>query len=194
MNHETPREQPPQPTNEDIERYKREKREELNGAFEEILSSGSPLFFRGSWAGELLSGVPSEHWDIDFYIDNNELGKFNEFLVSHGFKIEKSDGKFLITKGRALFDCHPWREEGDYFVGEGPHGTFYFPKEGFITIETESGPVNIMSPELMWIMKKGGPNLDSKRKANLDKLEGFLNTDKLKIISDKFKFIPPSDN
>ncbi|TSC59616.1 MAG: hypothetical protein LiPW15_636 [Parcubacteria group bacterium LiPW_15] len=186
-------ETPSEPTAEQIEAYKKEKRAELEATFNEIIKSPAPLFFRGSWAGELLSGTPSEHGDIDLYFDEKNQDEFIEFLDNNGFHAEQTaDGKFSVNKGRALFDCHKWKTEGDYYVQEAPYGTFYFPKEGFVTIERNGNQVNIMSPELMWIMKKGGPALDASRKSNLDKLSEFIDPAKLQTISSKFKYIPPA--
>ena len=101
--------------------------------------------------------------------------------------------KRIIRKGKVCLDCHLWEEEENQYVEKTPYGTFYFPKEGFISVSYKNSSVRIMSPELMWILKKGGPSLSPERERNLEKLLKFINRKKLQEISKKFKYIPPSE-
>lgn len=177
------------------ELYEKEKREEMKKTIKELMDSGLPFVLRGSWAGEIISGIPSKHKDIDVYIEKKNWHEWENFLRKKNFEIEEAEEcKKKIQKGKAFIDCHLWEEEENYYIEKASYGTFYFPKEGFIQYSYGDSAILLMSPELMWILKKGGPALDQERKKNLEKLKKFLDQKKLQEISKKFKFIPPKVN
>lgn len=175
-------------------KYEKEKREEEEKVIDELINSGLSFVLRGSWAGEIISGIPSKHKDIDIYVEKKDWDKVEEFLKEKNFKIEEVEkNKKIIKKGKVCLDCHLWEEKENQYIEETPYGTFYFPKEGFISVSYKNSSIRIMSPELMWILKKGGPSLSSERKKNLEKLLRFIDRKKLQEISKKFKYIPPSE-
>ena len=171
--------------------YEKEKRKEEEKVIEELINSGFSFVLRGSWAGEIISGIPSKHKDIDIYVERKDWDEIEKFLKEKNFKIKEVEkNKKIIRKGKVCLDCHLWKEKENQYVEETPHGTFYFPKEGFIQLPYKNFFIMIMSPELMWILKKGGPSLSSERKKNLEKLFRFIERKKLQEISKKFKYLP----
>ena len=44
------------------------KRIEEEKTLEELVKSQFPFVLRGSWAGEIISGIQSNHKDIDIYV------------------------------------------------------------------------------------------------------------------------------
>jgi predicted nucleotidyltransferase len=166
------------------------KRIEEEKTLEELVKSQFPFVLRGSWAGEIISGIQSNHKDIDIYVLEKDWEKFKNFLEGKGFKIEKIEkSKYGAKRDMVFIDCHLWKEEENYYVEESIHGTFYFPKEYFDQHLYKNLSITIMSPELMWILKQGYLTADSKR--NLKKLEKFIDKKKVQEISNKFKYIPP---
>ena len=169
------------------------KKEEAK-AIDELINSGLPFVLRGSWAGEIISEIPSKHKDIDIYVEKKDWDNIEKFLKEKNFEIEETEkNKKIIRKGKVCLDCHLWEEKENQYIEEAPYGTFYFPKEGFIQLPYKNSSVKIMSPELMWILKKGGPSLSPERKKNLEKLLKFIDQKKLQEISKKFKYIPPTE-
>ena len=169
------------------------KKEEAK-AIDELINSGLPFVLRGSWAGEIISEIPSKHKDIDIYVEKKDWDNIEKFLKEKSFEIEETEkNKKIIRKGKVCLDCHLWEEKENQYIEEAPYGTFYFPKEGFIRLPYKNSSIRIMSPELMWILKKGGPSLSPERKKNLEKLLKFIDQKKLQEISKKFKYIPPTE-
>jgi len=176
------------------ERYEKEKREEEKKIIDELINSGLPFVLRGSWAGEIISAIPSRHKDIDIYVERKNWDKVEKFLKEKNFEIEEVEkNKRIIRKGKVCLDCHLWEEKENQYIEETSYGTFYFPKEGFIQYPYKNSSIRIMSPELMWILKKGGPSLSSEHKKNLEKLLRFIDRKKLQEISNKFKYVPSTE-
>jgi len=179
---------------EEREKYENEKKEEEEKIVDELINSGLPFVLRGSWAGEIISEIPSKHKDIDIYVEKKDWDNIEKFLKEKNFEIEETEkNKKIIRKGKVCLDCHLWEEKENQYIEEAPYGTFYFPKEGFIQLPYKNSSIKIMSPELMWILKKGGPSLSPERKKNLEKLLKFIDQKKLQEISKKFKYIPPTE-
>ena len=60
-------------------KYEKEKREKEKRVIDELINSGLSFVLRGSWAGEIISGIPSKHKDIDIYVEKKIGIKLRSF-------------------------------------------------------------------------------------------------------------------
>jgi len=171
-----------------------EKRTESQKKFLlEAQKSGLPFILTGGWAAKIEEVFEDKYnpRDIDMFSKTEDWTKWEEFLKSSGFEIEdiKDLSKKVCRRENIAVDMHFLEEQEKHYTETALHGTFFYPKEGFKTQQWEGGNVIVSTPELMYILEKGGPKREGKQE-RLEAMEKQIDYKKLDSISKDFKYVP----
>lgn len=184
----------------EFEERKKEMEEQLEKRTEsqrqflvEAQKSGLPFILTGGWAAKIEEAFGDKYnpRDIDMFLKTEDWAKWEEFLKSSSFGIEdmKDLSKKVCRRENIAIDMHFLEEQEKHYTETAPHGTFFFPKEGFDTQQWEGGNITVSTPELMYILEKGGPEREGKQK-RLEAMEKQIDYKKLDSLSKDFKYVP----
>jgi len=189
-----------EPRKNDAETEKDEKMEKLRSQQETLSRLGKSsldFYIFGGWAGKIEGAYGDDYYpsDIDIYIDQYQLEDWKRFFDSENFSIKEQDDKLQIVdqKTGAYIDGHLFKDEKGHYVEQTSYGTFQLPKTGFEKKILDNSAVNVMRPELSYIIERGGP-LRPGKDDKIRSLEGVLDQEYLKEIEREFKYTSPEQS